>query len=210
MDVSIVFIVLIYFFSIVMHEVAHGYVAYSLGDPTAKDAGRLTLNPIPHIDLVGTIILPLTSVFLGSPILFGWAKPVPFNPIYFRDIRRGTFFVAIAGIATNFALAIVFALAIRFVAPSLGLAAETTANLVFIARWIVWANLVLGIFNVFPIPPLDGSKVLFGLLPHEIGEKVLMIDRFGIFIILAVLMLAPGIVAFFASHAFQLLVGAPF
>lgn len=210
MDPAIIFIVLIYFFSIVMHEVAHGYAAYALGDPTARDAGRLTLNPIPHIDLVGTIVLPLISIFLGSPVLFGWAKPVPYNPIYFRDIRRGTFFVAIAGVATNIALAAAFALAIRFVIPSIGLAAETATSLAFIAKWIVWANLVLGIFNLFPIPPLDGSKVLFGLLPREIGERYLMIDRFGIFIILAVLMLAPGIVAFLASYAFQLLVGVPF
>lgn len=153
------FIILI--FSIILHEVAHGYVADKLGDPTARYAGRLTLNPIPHIDLLGSIIVPMIAVLSSSGFLFGWAKPVPYNPYNLtRSPRWGELMVAAAGPATNFVLAIIFALLARFVAdPVFG-------SICFIG---VLVNLWLGILNLVPIPPLDGSKVLQGLLPAALA-----------------------------------------
>src|SRR3989344_3053857 len=107
------FVILIYFFSVVVHEVAHGAVAYMLGDPTAKDAGRLTLNPLPHIDPVGTVMIPLLAVFLGAPLI-GWARPVPYNPMYFKNVRRGTFLVAGAGGCFQLLVAIFFLVSVCF------------------------------------------------------------------------------------------------
>lgn len=157
---------LILIFSIILHEVAHGYVADKLGDPTARYAGRLTLNPIPHIDLLGSIIVPLIAVLSPGGFLFGWAKPVPYNPYNLtRSPRWGELMVAAAGPGTNFALAILFALLARAVADPVFVA------ICFIG---VLVNLWLGLLNLVPIPPLDGSKVLQGILPaslaHGYGE----------------------------------------
>ena len=211
MPIDIIFIILIYFFSIVMHEVAHGFAAYALGDPTAKDAGRLTLNPLPHIDPFGTVILPLLmalpAVLGAQPLIFGWARPVPFNPIYFRNIRRGTFFVAIAGVAANFVIAVVFALFLRLL-PGLSntFGGEAIKNLATIFSTIISANLVLGIFNCFPIPPLDGSKVLFSLLPERLLRLQMILERYGIFLLLAIIFLLPGLLGVLVNLAFRLLV----
>lgn len=212
--IEVIFIVLIYFFSIVVHEVAHGFVAYALGDPTAKDAGRLTLNPFSHIDPFGTIILPLVMAipaFFGArPLIFGWARPVPFNPAYFKNIRLGVILVSVAGVAANFTLAIIFALLIRYVLPNLAgeVSLQFIQNLSTIFSTIVIANLVLGIFNLFPIPPLDGSKVLFSLLPRGTEGMQIALERFGIFILLGVIFLAPGLLGLLVTKAFLFLVGA--
>ena len=146
--------------SIIAHEVAHGYAANSLGDPTARLAGRLTLNPLPHIDLIGSIIIPALLVISGSPILFGWAKPVPYNPYNLKNQRWGEAFVAIAGSVTNIFLAIIFGLIVRF-----GSAAGLDAAMVSLAATIAFVNLFLGIFNLIPFPPLDGFTVLRAVLP---------------------------------------------
>jgi Zn-dependent protease len=143
---------------VILHEVAHGYAANSLGDPTARLAGRLTLNPIPHIDIFGSILLPLFLRLSGSPILFGYAKPVPYNPYNLKG-KFGEGFVAAAGALTNLLIALVIGLFIRFgggLVPASFLTVLDTA---------VFYNLLLGIFNLIPIPPLDGSKVLTSLLP---------------------------------------------
>ncbi|OGG58152.1 hypothetical protein A2853_01390 [Candidatus Kaiserbacteria bacterium RIFCSPHIGHO2_01_FULL_55_17] len=155
------FVILI--FSIILHEVAHGYAAERLGDPTARLAGRLTLNPIPHIDLLGSIILPLISVLSPGGFLFGWAKPVPYNPYNLtRAPRWGETIVAAAGPATNFALAALFAALAHFSVD------ETFVGICFIG---VLANLWLGFLNLIPIPPLDGSKVLQALLPRALSRS---------------------------------------
>ncbi len=157
-----IFFFLILIFSIILHEVAHGYAADKLGDPTARLQGRLTLNPIPHIDLFGSIILPLISIMAPGGFLFGWAKPVPYNPYNLtRAPRWGETIVAAAGPATNFALAFLFAGLLRF-----------SADQTFIAICLtgVVANLWLGILNLIPIPPLDGSKVLDALLPRALSR----------------------------------------
>jgi Zn-dependent protease len=145
--------------SVIVHEVAHGYAANSLGDPTARLAGRLTLNPIPHIDLFGSIIIPVLLVITGSPMLFGWAKPVPYNPYNLRNHRWGEFFVAIAGVCTNFFLALIFGLIVRFGAATL------PATAISLAATIAFINLFLGLFNLIPFPPLDGFTALRSALP---------------------------------------------
>ncbi len=150
-----------FFVVIVVHEVAHGYVAYCLGDPTAKDAGRLTLNPVAHIDPVGTLLLPALLIMSHSPVVFGWAKPVPVNPHNFRDPRRGMLLTSLAGPAANFILAVIFSIIFK-----LGLFPQYSVLWAFLLMGIL-ISLVLGIFNLIPIPPLDGSQILFALLPQK-------------------------------------------
>ena len=153
--------------SVIVHEVAHGYAANSLGDPTARLAGRLTLNPLPHIDLMGSIVLPALLVFTNSPLLFGWAKPVPYNPYNLKNQRWGEAFVAVAGSATNLLLAVMFGLLVRF-SPLLGL--DVTA--ISLAATIAFVNLFLGLFNLIPFPPLDGFTALRSALPWHLASTL--------------------------------------
>ena len=159
------FIVLI--LSIIVHEVAHGYAANSLGDPTARLGGRLTLNPLPHIDLMGSIVIPALLVFTHSPILFGWAKPVPYNPYNLRNQRWGEALVAVAGSATNILLAIIFGLVVRF-----GASAGLDAMALSLAASISFVNLFLGLFNLIPFPPLDGFTALRAALPWHLSSAL--------------------------------------
>lgn len=163
------FVVLI--LSIIVHEVAHGYAANSLGDPTARLAGRLTLNPLPHIDLMGSIIIPALLIFTNSPIMFGWAKPVPYNPYNLKARRWGEALVAVAGSATNITLAIVFGLIVRFGA-GLGLGATELS----LAATIAFVNLFLGLFNLIPFPPLDGFTALRAALPWHLASGLLRLE----------------------------------
>lgn len=166
MDITLTiltFIVLI--LSVIAHEVSHGYAANSLGDPTARLAGRLTLNPIPHIDLFGSILIPAALILTNSPIFFGWAKPVPYNPHNLRNQRWGETIVALAGSATNIFLALVFGLIVRY-GTTLGL--DQTA-LTFAAT-IAFINLFLGLFNLIPFPPLDGFTALRSALPWQLSS----------------------------------------
>lgn len=151
--------------SVIAHEVAHGYAANSLGDPTARLAGRLTMNPVPHIDVIGSIIVPAFLVFTHSSFLFGWAKPVPYNPYNLKPQRLGEFLVAIAGSATNIFLAIIFGLIVRF-GQTLGL--DETA--ISIAAVIAFINLLLGLLNLIPFPPLDGFTALRVALPWRLSS----------------------------------------
>lgn len=157
------FIVLI--LSIIAHEVAHGYAADALGDPTARLAGRLTLNPLPHIDLMGSIILPALLLLTHSPIFFGWAKPVPYNPYNLKNSRWGETLVALAGSATNILLALIFGLVMRY-GSTLGL--DQTA--LSLAATITFTNLFLGLFNLIPFPPLDGFTALRSALPWHLSS----------------------------------------
>jgi Zn-dependent protease len=174
-------------FSIVVHEVAHGYAAYRLGDPTAKYSNRLTLNPLAHVDLFGSIILPLILLFSPSPVLLGWAKPVPFNPAYFRNFRRGIMIVGAAGPIANFALALmslVLMIGVSFIDGF------PLADLIFrLLRSFFNTNIALGIFNLVPIPPLDGSRILYGLLPERWRQPYMSLEPYGIFIVFGLLML---------------------
>ena len=179
--------IVILLFSVIVHEVMHGVVALKFGDHTAEHAGRLTLNPIPHIDLFGTILLPALLIFTGSPILFGWAKPVPVNPLNFSSLRRGELFVSAAGILANFSLAIIAALIFHI----LNALPQTFPTLLGgLLRFTVTINLVLGVFNLFPIPPLDGSKVLLSQLPYKLAKEYQKLERYG-FLVLMILLLVP-------------------
>jgi len=151
--------------SVVAHEVSHGYVAYALGDPTAKYAGRLTLNPLRHLDVMGSLIVPAVTFLFGG-VVFGWAKPVPYNPYNLRGGKWGPALVAAAGPATNISLALIFGLFIRL-SLSLPYLHVLPPSFLTIAGLVVLVNIVLAVFNFVPIPPLDGSKMLFALLPYR-------------------------------------------
>ena len=165
--------------SIVLHEVAHGYMANWLGDPTARLQGRLSANPLVHLDPVGSIVVPGLLFFSGVGILFGWAKPVPYNPYNFSDQRYGEAKVAAAGPAVNLILALIFGMLIRL-APELGL----PGSFIDIASYIVYINILLAFFNLIPIPPLDGSQIITVLLPLGLAEKYrnlsMQIERYGL------------------------------
>lgn len=179
-------IILIILFSVILHEVMHGYMALRFGDRTAQLAGRLTLNPISHIDPIGTILLPLLLVITGSPVLFGWAKPVPVNPFNFTDIRRGEFFVSIAGVLANLGLAILAAILFFLVLPS------GNALLINALVFALDINLILAVFNLLPIPPLDGSKLLMSFLPPRLAMQYQQLERYGLFILLFLLLIPVG------------------
>ncbi|OGE44333.1 hypothetical protein A3B45_03575 [Candidatus Daviesbacteria bacterium RIFCSPLOWO2_01_FULL_39_12] len=181
--------IVILLFSVIVHEVMHGVVAKKFGDHTAERAGRLTLNPLPHIDPVGTILLPGLLILTGSPILFGWAKPVPVNPLNFSNLRRGEFLVSAAGILANFGLAVAAALIYHFLNA---LPQTFPALLGALLKFTVTINLVLGIFNLFPIPPLDGSKVLLSQLPYNLAKQYQKLEPYGIVILLILLMVPFG------------------
>lgn len=162
MEINFIFPLAILILSVILHEVSHGYAAQMLGDPTARLQGRLTLNPLKHIDPLGSVIIPGLLVLSQSQFLFGWAKPVPYNPYNLRGGYWAEAFVAGAGPLTNFLLAIIFGLVVRFGAD-LALPPEFLA----LSVYIVFINTLLGLFNLIPVPPLDGSKVLRAILPFQ-------------------------------------------
>ena len=161
--------------SVVVHEVSHGYAASMLGDQTAKYQGRLTLNPLKHLDFVGSILVPAFSYFLGG-FIFGWAKPVPYNPYNLRPGRWSEAIVAAAGPVSNILLAIIFGMLLR-----LGI---TNPAFIQITSVIVFINIVLAIFNLMPIPPLDGSKLLFALFPDKLFQIRGFFERYGFVLVL--------------------------
>jgi len=197
----LIFVVLL--FSVILHEVAHGYTALRLGDPTARDAGRLTLNPFKHIDPFGTVVLPLLLHFAQSPILIGWAKPVPVNPSLLREPNKAMMLVAASGPLTNITLAVLFALGLRY------LPASTTPLFVLLVS-SCYINIILALFNLLPVPPLDGSKLLAGLLPVRLRESYLRLGRYGIFIVLPFVYLAMkyGVLTTIVEGIFYFLVRA--
>jgi Zn-dependent protease len=179
---NIVITIAVFIIVIVAHEFAHGYAAYKMGDNTAKQAGRLTLNPIKHLDLVGTIILPAVLMLMGSPVI-GWAKPVPVNPYNFKNPRKGMFLTSLAGPGANFCLALVFAAILK-----LDLVSSGSLGGVFLLSGL-YISLILGIFNMMPIPPLDGANIVASILPPRYAQTFMRIERYGFIIILGLLYL---------------------
>ncbi|KKS63973.1 MAG: Peptidase M50 [Candidatus Daviesbacteria bacterium GW2011_GWA1_42_6] len=179
--------IIILLFSVILHEVMHGWAALQFGDHTAERAGRLTLNPLPHIDPIGTILVPavliLPAVFLGtSPgFIIGWAKPVPVNPLNFRDFRRGELLVSAAGVLINFGLAIAAALIFHLVKGSGNLPIQS------LLLFTININLILGVFNSLPIPPLDGSKMVLSFLPPKLAAQYQSLEKYGLLILLFLL-----------------------
>lgn len=182
--------------SIIVHEVAHAWVALREGDDTAYMLGRITLNPLPHIDLIGSILVPLGLYFMNAGFLFGWAKPVPVNPRKYHDYRRGDIRVSLAGIAANLILATGFTLLAALLVKTAQLSGGALAGpmdvAVRIAELGILINLILAFFNLVPIPPLDGSHVLYHLLPTRLGIAYRRLGRYGMLILLAVFFLFPG------------------
>ncbi len=180
--IDIIFQLIILLFSAIVHEVAHGYAALFQGDPTAKYENRLTLNPIRHIDLFGSIILPLL-LFISHLPVFGWAKPVPFNPYNLRNRKWGEALVAIAGPAVNILIALVFGLILRFGLPYMEANAILSRG-IFLIQMIVLINIILAVFNMVPIPPLDGSKVFFSILPQGMIGLRRTMEQYSMFLVL--------------------------
>lgn len=176
--------------AITLHEAAHGYAALFKGDPTAKEEGRLTLNPIRHVDPIGTVLLPGFLIATGAPFLFGWAKPVPVNFGRLHNPRRDMVFVAAAGPGTNLVLAIVSALLIHvaFLAPE-----PSQTWLVQMLVQSIKFNVILGLFNMIPLPPMDGGRVAVGLLPLPAARALARLENYGMFILLGAVVLLPWV-----------------
>lgn len=202
----LIFSLIILIFSVVIHEVSHGLMADYLGDPTAKYAGRLSLNPIKHLDPFSSIILPLMTYFIfGFPV--GAAKPVPINPYNFRDKKWGNLKVALAGPGSNILIALVFGLIMRFF-PLL----STFSGFYLMFSYIVVINLLLAIFNLIPVPPLDGSHILFTFFPRSMGNIKIFLQRywlFTLFFLFLVLQLIWPLIIGLLKGIFQLIVGMP-
>ena len=220
--INFIFLIAILILSVVVHEVSHGYIAYLLGDPTAKRAGRLSMNPFKHLDLTGSFIVPLMLVLLKSSFVFGWAKPVPYNPYHLKNQKWGPGLVAISGPLSNFLIAGTFGLVALFLPldqtakTEIGLAAVNGAAifgagyapaLFYFSSMVVWINVFLGIFNLIPIPPLDGSKVLFSFLPYRWNNAQIFLEKYGFFILLFFLFSFSSILLPVVFFLFRLFLG---
>ena len=182
MSITILSIVIL-IFSVIVHEVSHGYMADVLGDPTARLQGRLSLNPLKHIDPLGSIIVPIMTLVL-THFAFGWAKPVEYNPYNLKNKRQGEFLIALAGPFSNIIIALIFGTIIRFTFYG------AVTPFIEVSSYIVIINIILGIFNLIPLPPLDGSKLLFSLLPQQYGKFRMMLESYSsIFVLIVVFLL---------------------
>ncbi len=196
----VIFQVVTLVFSAIIHEYMHGWMADRLGDPTAKNAGRLSMNPLVHIDPFGSLLLPGIMILSGTGFVFGWAKPVPFNPYNLSDKKYGGAKVAIAGPLGNLITALFFGLILRFVP----MANEMMATFMMI---IVQINLILMVFNLVPIPPMDGSKVIMPFLPYNLQVKYAELEKYGMFLVLLFVMFGFTLIIPIINFLFRLIVG---
>jgi Zn-dependent protease len=204
--VQVAILVGVLIFSVVVHEVAHAWQARREGDPTAERLGRITLNPIPHLDLLGSIILPALLAYTGG-IIFGWAKPVPVNPANYRSYVAGDIRVSLAGIVSNIGLAVLATVAAGFVVKLQSVAGTmggTTDLLLMTFRYAIFINLILAFFNLIPIPPLDGSHVVAHALPRPLAEQYRELGRFGLLIVMGLIFFVPGAIQLMLTPVFYL------
>ncbi|HEX7574003.1 MAG TPA: site-2 protease family protein [Bacteroidota bacterium] len=199
-------------FSVIIHEIAHGWMALRLGDPTARDLGRLTLNPLPHIDPVGSVLVPLVSLAAAGHVFIAWAKPVPVNPMNFRNTRRDSILVSAVGPVANFLLALLCGFAVIATGmargalgdSASGLQAQVMQFLLTMFYGGMYINVVLGVFNLIPLPPLDGSHILAAVLPPRAAVAYMRIGFFGVLVVLFAMRMP------FVSNAFSALIGGAF
>lgn len=208
MDPVIVLIqIAVLLMSVVIHEVSHGLMANYLGDPTAKYAGRLSLNPVKHLDFWGSFLIPLFLLMFNSPFLFGYAKPVPYNPHNLKNKKYGPAMVAAAGPLSNLIIVLIFGLTLRFIpinySPYLN-------NLINIFAYIIILNLVLAVFNSMPIPPLDGSKIISAFLPYRLQSTILQMERYGIILVLFFIFFFFQFISPVIFWLFKIIVGSRF
>ena len=201
-----IFYVVILIMSVVIHEVSHGFMAEYFGDKTARHAGRLTLNPLAHLDLFGSILLPALLIISKAGFLFGWAKPVPYNPENLSDRKWGTVWVAAAGVLSNFALAVIFGIIIRIISH-IALPVGLAADLYFVTSAIVLVNLGLGIFNLVPIPPLDGSKIFFSFLPASMHRSIAAFEQYSFILLILFIVYFSDILYPILTGLFRLITG---
>ena len=189
--------------AVTVHEASHGWLADKLGDKTARAMGRVTMNPLAHIDPIGTVVLPLLLILTRSPFIFGWAKPVPVNPYNLRNPRKDMLWIGLAGPMANMITAVVFALILRS-----GLIVAGSISQIFVVQ-VILINLVLAVFNLIPIPPLDGFQILSGLLPREAAISYSRIQPYGMWILIALLVLGVigAIIGSVVGILFRILVG---
>lgn len=196
------FFIIILLFSIVIHEVAHGYMALFRGDPTAKYAGRLTLNPIKHLDPIGSVVVPLLTLSAG--FIFGWAKPVPYNPYNLRKPRLDEVLIALAGPLSNLVIAVVCGILLRLADAAVLPLSAPAAGFVMAALMV---NVVLAVFNLIPVPPLDGSKILFALLPYRWQKYRQQIELYSLILMIAVIFLLAGPIGYVTNVVVELISG---
>lgn len=201
--IDVIFYIAVLIMSVVIHEISHGYAAEYFGDKTARYAGRLTLNPLKHLDMFGSIILPLILILTKAHFLVGWAKPVPYNPENLSNRKWGTVAVAVAGILANLAIAIIFGIVIRL-ATHFGISYEPLYS---ICGMIVFLNILLAFFNLMPFPPLDGSKILFAFLPARFAHWEFFLERYALVIFILFLFLVWPYLSPAIFFLFRLLVG---
>jgi len=202
--IILIFQLAILLMSVVIHEFAHGWMAFRLGDTTAKNYGRLTLNPIKHLDLWGSLVVPfMIFVFSGGSAIFGWAKPVPFNPNNLRDQKYGIAKVAIAGPSANLLIALIFGLILRFNQSELFI----SSGMAQIFSLTIFLNILLAVFNLIPLPPLDGSKILFTFLPDSLRDVRIFLEQYGMFVLLFFIFFAFEWVLPIIRLIYQLIVG---
>lgn len=206
MEFSLILLVvnfIAFFLALTVHEFAHALSAYYLGDRTAQYAGRLTLNPLAHIDLVGTILLPLFLILTNAGIVFGWAKPVPVNYYNLRDQKWGPAIVSLAGPAANFIFGVICIILLNLVNNFTSLGGNNLlVNFLFV---LVLINFVLMVFNLIPIPPLDGSKILFAFLPDRYMNVKVFLERYGIMILFALLIFGGGFLSLIFLYLFRII-----
>lgn len=195
----------VFIFSVIIHEVSHGVAALHLGDTTARDAKRLTLNPVSHIDPFGSLLLPLMMYILsGGAVIFGWAKPVPYNPYNLKNPKTGAGLIAAAGPFSNLVVALIFGIFIRILGST---GVGDFGILPLLLHTIVFINVLLAVFNLFPLPPLDGSKVLFALLPDNYDHVRRWLERYGLVLLMIFIFYGFGIIRPIIGFIYELFVG---